>query len=240
MEASSSYRLVVRRGPQPNQVYELNKGIVTIGRDITNDIVINDPEVSRHHCRLTQTGSGYTVEDLGSTNGTFVNGQRLTGQRALTSNDMLGLGETVTLAYEAQGASTAAAMEPREAPTMTGPAAPESGADYAPQQQQDYGYVQPEYGQQGYSAPAGGAPDYQGVPVQPQAAPYGYEYQDEAYDEGGGITRWLLLGCGCFLVLCIVTGVVGGIIVDVTCSWDNLGPISETFNLGVKEDATCR
>ena len=123
MEGSSSYRLVVRRGPQPNQVYELNKGIVTIGRDITNDIVINDPEVSRHHCRLTQTGNGFAIEDLGSTNGTFVNGQRLTGQRNLSPNDMLGMGETVTLAYAAPGLGSVPAMEPAQAPTMAGPAA---------------------------------------------------------------------------------------------------------------------
>jgi pSer/pThr/pTyr-binding forkhead associated (FHA) protein len=83
MQDSSSFRLIVRRGPQPNQIYDLNKGIITLGRDITNDIVINDPEVSRHHCRLTQGGGGYTIEDLGSTNGTFINGQRLTGHPGL-------------------------------------------------------------------------------------------------------------------------------------------------------------
>ena len=98
----SSFRLIVRRGPQPNQIYELTKGVVTIGRDITNDIVINDPEVSRHHCRLTQGGGGFTIEDVGSTNGTFVNGQRLTGARQLSHNEMVGLGETVTLAYETE------------------------------------------------------------------------------------------------------------------------------------------
>jgi len=74
MQSTGSFRLIVRRGPQPNQIYELNKDIITLGRDITNDIVINDPEVSRHHCRLTRGGGGYTLEDLGSTNGTFVNG----------------------------------------------------------------------------------------------------------------------------------------------------------------------
>jgi hypothetical protein len=99
----SSFRLIVRRGPQPNQIYEMNKGIITLGRDITNDIVINDPEVSRHHCRLTQGPGGYTMEDLGSTNGTFINGQRLTGARPLVHGDMVGLGETVTLAYRRPG-----------------------------------------------------------------------------------------------------------------------------------------
>ena len=74
MQGNSGSRLVVRRGPQPNQTYDLSKDVLSLGRDITNDIVINDPEVSRHHCRLTRTPGGYTIEDLGSTNGTFITG----------------------------------------------------------------------------------------------------------------------------------------------------------------------
>ena len=100
MQANDNFRLVVRRGPQPNQVYDLNKDIITVGRDITNDITINDPEVSRHHMRFTRGAGGFTLEDLGSTNGTFVNGQRLTGAKPLSNGDMIGLGETVTLGYE--------------------------------------------------------------------------------------------------------------------------------------------
>jgi hypothetical protein len=104
MQPGPRYRLVVRRGPQPNQQYELNRDTVTIGRDITNDIVINDPEVSRHHARLIRTATGYTMEDLRSTNGTFINRQRLTAPYQLANGDLIGLGETVTLAYETVGA----------------------------------------------------------------------------------------------------------------------------------------
>jgi hypothetical protein len=100
MQTGASFRLIVRRGPQPNQVYEINRETITMGRDITNDIVINDPEVSRHHSRMIRTGSGYTIEDLRSTNGTFVNRQRLTGPYTLSNGDLIGMGETVTLAYE--------------------------------------------------------------------------------------------------------------------------------------------
>src|SRR5689334_13668489 len=121
MQSSDNFRLIVRRGPQPNQVYELNKDIITIGRDITNDITINDPEVSRHHMRLTRGAGGFTLEDLGSTNGTFVNGQRLTGARPLRGGDMVGLGETVTLAYEMAGAP--AGMPAGEVPGSTVPGA---------------------------------------------------------------------------------------------------------------------
>ena len=55
------------------QSFDLNKPVVTIGREAGNDIVLEDPQVSRHHARLTLQGGGYVVEDLGSTNGSFIN-----------------------------------------------------------------------------------------------------------------------------------------------------------------------
>jgi hypothetical protein len=233
MQDSSSFRLIVRRGPQPNQIYDLNKGIITLGRDITNDIVINDPEVSRHHCRLTQGGGSFTIEDLGSTNGTFINGQRLTGARPLSHGDMVGLGETVTLAYESAAAGAPAGAGPAgAAATMPGMSVP--GSEYAPP-----GYRAPV----APSSPGGYQPEQ--PPQQPYGAPqqqpmaYDYDYQDEPY-EGGGAGRWVVLGCGCFLVLCIVTSVIGGIIIDAKCWWDNIPVVSDVFDLGVKPDATCR
>lgn len=231
MQGSSSFRLIVRRGPRPNEIYELNQGVLTLGRDITNDIVINDPEVSRHHCRLTQGAGGYTIEDLGSTNGTFVNGQRLTGARQLQPGEMIGLGETVTLAYEG-----AAAADMGQAATMgsVAPLAP----DYGQQPQQRAG-APPEPAGYPQQQP-GGMPaqqQYGAVPQQPMA--YDYDYQEDLY-EGAGPGRWVVLSCGCFLVLCIITSVIGGIVIDAKCWWDDIPVISETFDLGVKEDATCR
>lgn len=237
----SSFRLIVRRGPQPNQIYELNKGILTIGRDITNDIVINDPEVSRHHCRLTQGSGGYTLEDLGSTNGTFVNGQRLTGPRPLSHNDMIGLGETVTLAYEGLGAGMPS--DPRQAATMVGGAqpgpAPAAQPPSAPRYgQEDYGQPQRPADPMGYGAGAPQPSPYGAPQQQPMA--YDYEYQEAPYADApyveGGAGRWIVLGCGCFLVLCIVTAVIGGIIIDTQCWWDDLGPVTDIFNLGVDPD----
>lgn len=140
MQSDVSFRLVVRRGPQPNQQYPLTRETLTIGRDITNDVVVNDPEVSRHHSRLVRTPTGYSIEDLRSTNGTFVNRQRLTGPYQLSDGDLIGLGETVTLVYEVIGGAVAATVvggdraeaPPRPVPPPRAPAQPAYQAPAAP------------------------------------------------------------------------------------------------------------
>jgi pSer/pThr/pTyr-binding forkhead associated (FHA) protein len=52
-------------GPNPGMIFDLTKEITTLGRDVGNDIVLGDPEVSRQHSRLTRTPGGYVMEDLG-------------------------------------------------------------------------------------------------------------------------------------------------------------------------------
>ncbi|MDZ4766903.1 MAG: FHA domain-containing protein [Chloroflexota bacterium] len=182
MQGGDSFRLIVRRGPQPNQIYELTKEIVTIGRDITNDIVINDPEVSRHHMRLTRGAGGFTLEDLGSTNGTFINGQRLTGARPLRNGELVGLGETVTLSYEGYGAASAGTMPSAAAPVeqrYSPPPGvqPEPQSPYAPPPaNSEYGTPPPGYvsfSPAGQQPPAQGAQIRYSTPPTPQLTPSG-------------------------------------------------------------------
>jgi len=61
----------------------------TIGRWPDNNVVIDDRWVSRHHARIVRRGLRYVVEDLGSKNGTFVNGQRLTDPQELEDGDRI-------------------------------------------------------------------------------------------------------------------------------------------------------
>jgi len=117
--ATSGWQLLMEQGPRPGLTFELNKPIITLGREANNDIVIEDPQVSRHHARLTQQGTGYAVEDLGSTNGTFINGHRVMGTRPLNSGDTLGLGDTVVLkVVGVAGAGETVVAHPQPQPAM--------------------------------------------------------------------------------------------------------------------------
>ncbi len=245
MQGNDSFRLIVRRGPQPNQTYDLNKDITTLGRDITNDIVINDPEVSRHHLRFIRGGSGFTVEDLGSTNGTFVNGQRVASTRPLNHGDLLGLGETVTLGYERVRTSAAPVTEsPAPVAPQMPPQQPAPVPAYTPQpqpEQQDYGQNYQQPANQGYYQPSAAqeqqapAANYAGTPgySTPSAygapqAPAGYDYDPYMIrDEPRSPWRWIGLGClGLAVFCCCVTG-VGLVFIDALNLWYELPIISD-------------
>lgn len=98
--ASYGYQLTMQSGPNPGSTYAIERQEVLIGRDLACDYLINDSEVSRRHARILQQGSATILEDLGSTNGTFVNGQRLSGSRVLHPGDTLQIGDNVILVYE--------------------------------------------------------------------------------------------------------------------------------------------
>lgn len=93
-------RLIMRRGPNPNKVYELSGDTITIGSGSKNTIVILDNDVSREHCRLQRYETDYQLYDLNSVRGTYVNGQHVRGLRLLSSGQLIELGENVVLEYE--------------------------------------------------------------------------------------------------------------------------------------------
>ncbi len=69
--------------------------VITIGRDISNDIVIHDSKVSRHHLQIISEANNFRIVDFNSTNGTFVNDKRISGEITLLPNDIVRVGNTV-------------------------------------------------------------------------------------------------------------------------------------------------
>lgn len=88
--------LFVFRGNDQGLRFELTHENIGIGRESGNAIQIHDTEVSRRHAELRRNGLTYLLVDLGSSNGTFVNGQRVTSH-SLTSGDQVGVGGTQLL-----------------------------------------------------------------------------------------------------------------------------------------------
>src|SRR5512136_3098804 len=119
-----SFKLSVRQGPRPNFVFELDADSYTLGREAGNEIVIEDPQVSRRHATLTRQGATYVLEDIGSTNGTYVNGKRVTAPVLLSNGDMIGLADTVVLAVQAPSTAGQDATVVSEAAHYTPPTQP--------------------------------------------------------------------------------------------------------------------
>ncbi len=84
--AASKAHLLGLPGKMNGQKYELSKNEMTIGRNPSNDICIEDPLVSGQHARLTKSGSGWTLTDQNSTNGTFVNGKKISEQQIFSGD----------------------------------------------------------------------------------------------------------------------------------------------------------
>ncbi len=80
--------ITAQSGPLAGQRW-IVKADMHIGRDPECDIVIADRQVSRFHARLTRNRESVTVEDLGSKNGTYVNGERIEGEHVLEDGDVL-------------------------------------------------------------------------------------------------------------------------------------------------------
>lgn len=179
------YQLVMHSGPTPGKIFPMEGEALTIGREAGNAIVINDAEVSRKHTQFVLQGGKYVVTDLGSTNGTFVNGQRLTGQHVLQPGEVISLGEQINLLFEAvlpvdpnatmMSPSRQAAQPPRPAPAPVAAPRPQPVPQVAPP---------PAYAGQ---VPAGPAPVY--APPAPPAK--------------SGNSKMVLVVVGVFLLLCL-------------------------------------
>ena len=82
-----------------SRIFPLDQAEITIGRGLGNHLVLNDSSVSRNHARVFLEEGRFVLEDLGSTNGTTVNGE-VAEKRLLQSGDIVSVGEVTTLYVE--------------------------------------------------------------------------------------------------------------------------------------------
>jgi pSer/pThr/pTyr-binding forkhead associated (FHA) protein len=217
---SQQYQLVMRTGPTMGKAYRLGKNEVTIGREPTNDIVINEAEVSRKHARLVFQNEMYTLEDLGSTNGTFVNDQRLTSPQELQPGDSILLGENVSITYELPQpeAVDRLAVQPRPSEAPVAPAAVQQPAGQVERPATPAYQPAPAYS--GRIPPAPVAQEAPEIPPQTEKQP--------------GRRTWLYAGCGCLLVVvCLLAvGVIAFDQLELYCvpPFDVLGGYMPIFS----------
>jgi len=86
--------LIFKNGVKAGETYRLGRGAITVGRAAHNPIQVLDRKASKVHFQIKHVGEGYEVTDLNSTNGLFVNGQRVTST-SLKDWDEIRAGETI-------------------------------------------------------------------------------------------------------------------------------------------------
>jgi predicted component of type VI protein secretion system len=181
----------VEQKPMEGREQTLSDGS-TIGREGC-DVNLMDPEVSRRHAAIRDQGGSLAIEDLGSTNGTFVNGSRITAATVLSDGDEVRLGNTVwsirgAAAADAGAGATTVGQVQSGAPQVTAarsipsdievPSAPPAAAAPAAPE------PQPTTAQQVPAAAAAAPPAQQpATPAAPSSAPVGRRGDVEAPPE---------------------------------------------------------
>lgn len=100
MHAAPAPKLMIKRQDGDLREFEWDAELISIGRDGANDIVIDHPLASRRHARLERVDDGFAVRDLESTNGTFVNQERVEGLCHLHNQDQIIIADTIIVFHD--------------------------------------------------------------------------------------------------------------------------------------------
>jgi pSer/pThr/pTyr-binding forkhead associated (FHA) protein len=123
-------KLTLLLGRRTLQAYDFKQESIIVGRDDGADVVIDNPSVSRRHAEIRLTDDGWVVEDLGSSNGTYMGGQKIEHPHSIGLGDEIGFGKFSIIFGKALGEGEVPVARPAPtfdrptpsggAPTMTG------------------------------------------------------------------------------------------------------------------------
>jgi hypothetical protein len=113
-------KLTLLLGRRTMQAYDFKQESIIVGRDESADVLIDNPSVSRRHAEIRLTDDGWVVEDLGSSNGTFLRGGKIDGPQSIGLGDEIGFGKFSIVFGKALGEGEA----PVQKPTTDAPVAP--------------------------------------------------------------------------------------------------------------------
>lgn len=120
-------KLILKSGDKSGMEYEVRDGLV-LGRRLEAPIHLNDTKASREHAKVVLEGGGYVLVDLDSTNGTFVNGNKIRRHR-LVHDDLVRIGRTMFVYYDLSTAPPGGPDEPRVDVGMAHPPKPKVELD---------------------------------------------------------------------------------------------------------------
>ncbi|MDB6057132.1 MAG: hypothetical protein JWO95_976 [Verrucomicrobiales bacterium] len=119
-------KLVVLSESLAGKTHELTVDTTTVGRVEDNAFQIEEASVSSHHAEIIRRGNDVVIKDLNSTNGTFINGQQITGEGVLKPGQILRLGQ-IELRLEDGSAASASSSKPASAPSPSADPRAQSG-----------------------------------------------------------------------------------------------------------------
>lgn len=199
--SDSKASLTIRHDPSTEQEYPLEESSITIGREAFNDIVVYDPEASRRHAQISFQDGRYILEDLGSTNGTFISGRRVSVPTPLHNGDVIEIGESSRIVFNwvtADLGETVVRPEASQGLDKT-VADPSAVSDWEVQLAEAKSSAAPEpFADESYAVEVGepfGDDAYEAELAEPLVTPS---------EEPKRNNRRYLLGCGCLVLAGVV------------------------------------
>jgi hypothetical protein len=205
MQRQREHTLVVTDGPIVGERYLLYEMVSTFGRTSDNTIVLDSSQVSRHHAQIRLTPGGAVIEDMGSTNGTWINNQRLVEPHTLSPGDRIRFADYVTVEYVVQESPSTERLDLTGSPQSTKVMGEAFDFESVPAPQP--AFVDPDVVEP-YTPPGQAQPAYEPVPAASPVVDYGapLSYGDSPvtpFEEAPAARRprWLYAVIGVLVVL---------------------------------------